>query len=71
MEHGPEEALVILTFTVTLSGEVREVKTLSSPGAPFTEEAVRLLQEGPGWIPAFGVDGPVERQVNLRIVLKK
>ena len=71
VEKGPEEALVILTFTVTATGEIREVKPLGSPGAPFTKEAVRLLQDGPGWNPAADTDGPVEREVSLRIAIKK
>ncbi|MGW8315050.1 MAG: carboxypeptidase-like regulatory domain-containing protein [Bacteroidales bacterium] len=68
---GPDEALVILRFTVTTTGELREIVPVSSPGSPFTEEAIRLLQEGPEWIPAMNEDGPAEKQVTLRIELKK
>jgi len=71
VENGPGEGLVILRFTVTRDGEVREILPVSTPGEPFTEEAIRLLKEGPEWIPAFNEDGPVEKQVRLRIVLKK
>ncbi len=69
--EGPDEALVILRFTVTTTGELREIIPVSSPGSPYTEEAIRLLQDGPAWIPAMNEDGPVEKQVTLRIELKK
>lgn len=70
-EEGPEEALVILRFRVTGNGKIRDVIAESSPGDPYTSEAIRLLREGPQWIPAFDEDGPVEKQVRLRIVIKR
>jgi hypothetical protein len=70
-EDGPEEALVILRFRVTGNGKIRDVIAEISPGDPFTSEAVRLLRDGPPWIPGFGEDGPVEKQVLLRIVIKR
>ena len=70
-EEGPEEALVILRFRVTGNGKIRDVTAESSPGDPYTSEAIRLLREGPQWIPAFDEDGPVEKQVRMRIVIKR
>jgi hypothetical protein len=43
---------VILTFLVKADGEISSIKSLKSPGKKFTIEAIRLLKEGPKWIPA-------------------
>jgi len=62
--------VVILKLNINTLGEISEIVPVSSPGQPFTEEATRLLKEGPRWIPAFDESGTIEQEVTLRIVLE-
>lgn len=65
-------AVVVLKFTVTAAGEITEVRPLRSPGVVFTEEATRLVREGPSWNPAINPYGiTIDEEVRLRIVFKK
>jgi hypothetical protein len=63
--------VVVLKFNVALDGSISQITTLRSPGDPFTEEAIRLLNEGPSWNPAKDESGPVEDVVRMRIVFKR
>ena len=71
VESTAERAVVILRFTVKPSGDLTSIIPLRTPGEPFTEEAIRLIIEGPSWNPAFNDDGKIEEIVQLRIVFKK
>ncbi len=71
LETSGDREVVILGFTVTVSGEIRDITPLRSNGEPFTQEATRLLLEGPPWKPAFDENGPLEEYVRLRIVFKR
>jgi len=63
--------VVVLKFNVASDGSISQIITLRSPGNPFTEEAIRLLDEGPSWNPAKDESGPVEDVVRMRIVFKR
>lgn len=63
--------IVVLKFNVALDGSISQIKTLRSPGDPFTEEAIRLLKEGPSWNPAKDESGATEDVVRMRIVFKR
>ena len=63
--------VVVLTFNVKSDGSLSGIHTLRSPGEAFTEEAVRLLEEGPLWNPAQGENGATDDEVRMRIVFKK
>jgi hypothetical protein len=64
------EGLVLLKFKVASTGEINDIEALKTPGEPYTEEAIRLLKEGPPWIPAMNEDGStIDQEVTLRIVL--
>ncbi len=63
--------IVVLKFKVELDGSISQVLPLRSPGAPFTEEAIRLLNEGPSWKPAMNENGTTDAAVRMRIVFKK
>jgi hypothetical protein len=66
-----QRAIVVLKFTVTRNGEIKEVVALKSPGEAFTREATRLLMEGPDWNPASTDKGTKDASVRMRIVFKK
>ena len=66
-----QRGIVVLKFTVTRNGEIKEIVVLKSPGEAFTREATRLLMEGPDWNPASTDKGTKDEQVRMRIVFKK
>ena len=63
--------VVVLNFTVQSDGNLSGIQILRSPGQAFTEEAVRLLEEGPAWNPARDENGTTDDVVRMRIVFKK
>ena len=63
--------VVVLKFTVLKDGTISNFQTLRSPGDAYTEEALRLLQEGPVWNPARDESGITEDVVRMRIVFKR
>jgi len=63
--------VVVLKFNVALDGTISHILTLRSPGDPFTEEAIRLLNEGPSWNPAQDENGATDDVVRMRIVFKR
>ncbi len=65
------KAVVVLKFLVTEKGEISEIIALRSPGELFTDEAIRLLKEGPSWDPARNENGVMDDWVRLRIVFTK
>jgi hypothetical protein len=71
LETEIDRAVVVLKFTVSASGKLTQFVALRSPGQSFTEEAKRLIQEGPAWLPASNEEGMVDEEVRLRIVFKK
>ncbi len=63
--------VVVLKFNVALDGSISQILTLRSPGDPYTEEAIRLLNEGPSWNPAKDENGATDDVVRMRIVFKR
>ena len=63
--------VVVLKFIVESDGTLSEIKTLRSPGDPFTKVAIRLLKEGPVWNPARDESGATDDAVRMRIVFKR
>jgi outer membrane biosynthesis protein TonB len=66
-----QRGVVVLKLSVARDGTISQIQTLSSPGDPFTEEAIRLLKEGPAWSPAQNENGTTDDVVRMRIVFKK
>jgi len=66
-----QKAVVVIKFKVGGTGEISEIMTLRSPGELFTDEAIRLLTEGPSWNPARNENGPIDDWIRMRIVFKK
>ncbi len=71
VETTTDRVVVILKFTVTSAGEITDIVPLRSKGEPFTQEAIRLIKEGPSWNPATDDNGHIEEIVRIRIVFKK
>jgi hypothetical protein len=64
-------AAVVLQFTVTSEGKITGIRPLRSPGERFAEEAIRLINEGPAWVPATNASGATDEVVRLRILFKE
>ncbi|MDM8002533.1 MAG: energy transducer TonB [Bacteroidota bacterium] len=61
---------VVVSFTVQPDSTLTDLKTVSSPGEPFTREAFRLLREGPKWVPAVSGGKAVAEEVIVKVVFK-
>ena len=63
--------VVVVTFKIDLEGNVSDVKAENNPGYGTMEEAVRVIQNGPKWIPATQNDEKViyrQRQAIVFVV---
>ncbi|MGD0583325.1 MAG: energy transducer TonB [Bacteroidales bacterium] len=65
-----DKVVVVLSFLVRNNGSPDSIKVISSPGEQFSEEAVRLIKEGPKWKPATEKGNPIEEKAIVRIVFK-
>lgn len=70
LPEGPvkdEKLAVELSFVVKTDGRPDKFRILNSPGKKYSDEAIRLVKEGPGWIPARREDKTVADTVHLTI----
>jgi TonB family protein len=65
-----QRVVVVLSFIVEKTGKTDSLKVLKSPGKPFSDEAIRLIREGPSWIPAQENGETIRDEVRIRIVFK-
>ena len=70
-ETVSKREVVVLKFNVAMDGSISKILTLRSPGIQFTEEALRLLNEGPSWNPAKDESGATKDVIRMRIVFKR
>jgi hypothetical protein len=64
-------ATVILSFTIGPDGRPDDITVLSSPDISFSNEAVRLLNEGPDWDPPAREAESGQHSTLLRILFMK
>lgn len=65
-----ERAVVVLRFVVTKSGRPSQIEVMKSPSEKFSEEAIRLLKEGPDWVPSEREGQYMEDTTRIRILFK-
>lgn len=65
-----QKNVVVLSFTVSESGKIDSIEVVRSPGRLFSQEAIRLLKEGPAWKPAIEGGSEKSDRVRLRIVFR-
>jgi hypothetical protein len=65
-----DNAVVIISFQVLSTGAIENIIIINSPGDEFSEEAIRLIREGPSWTPAVKNGQKADDTVTLRIVFK-
>ena len=73
----PETALeakikgfVMLQFIVGSTGEISQIKVIKSLGYGCDEEAIRLLRDGPEWIPGSENGLPTDMEAELKVRFK-
>jgi hypothetical protein len=65
-----QRVVVVIGFTVRANGTRDNYKIIKSPSKPFSDEALRLVQNGPSWIPAEQYGIKTDDEVRLRIVFR-
>nr|WKN38256.1 TonB family protein [Tunicatimonas sp. TK19036] len=65
------EGTVKVQFTVEQDGELTNFQIKKSLGAGCDKEAIRLIQEGPAWQPAFRDGQPQPQQVTVKVRFKQ
>jgi len=61
---------VIVSFLVDANGKVSNVKAENNPGYGTAEEAVRVIVNGPDWVPARNNNSPVSSMVKQDITFQ-
>jgi hypothetical protein len=65
-----QRAEVVVGFIVRSIGSIDSIKVISSPGLKYSDEAVRLIKEGPAWKPASQNGEMIDDEVRIRIVFR-
>ncbi len=70
-EDALTQAVVVLSFMVGYDGRPAKITVLKSPGKAFSDEAVRLLMNGPDWQPAGTEAVQMEQATRIQILFRK
>jgi hypothetical protein len=62
--------MIVVTFKVAADSTLYDLKAEQTPGRLFTNEAFRLLREGPKWVPAIRNNLVVEEEIRISIIFK-
>jgi hypothetical protein len=65
-----QKEVVVVSFTVKSSGVKDNIRIIRSPGKSFSDEALRLLNNGPEWKPAEENNRKIDDEVRIQIVFK-
>jgi outer membrane biosynthesis protein TonB len=65
-----KKVVVVISFLVHSNGTIDSIQIVRSPGKLFSDEAIRLLKEGPDWRPAMENGEAIKDEVRLRIVFE-
>jgi hypothetical protein len=63
-----QRVVVVVSFLVRVDGNIDSIKIIRSPQKSFSDEAIRVIKEGPAWKPAYANGRSVEDEVRVRIV---
>ena len=61
------QGYVYMAFTVLSNGKIKDLSVINSPHEILSEEALRMVETSPDWIPAMIDEKPVDSQVIKRI----
>jgi len=65
-----EPQVAVVSFKVLTDSTLTNIRIISSPGEAYSTESIRLIKEGPLWIPAEENGIKTEEEVTIRIVFK-
>ncbi|MBP1666749.1 MAG: tonb family protein [Bacteroidetes bacterium] len=65
-----DNAVVVISFQVLSTGAIDSINIINTPGDEFSNEAIRLIKEGPSWLPAVKNGQKADDTVTLRVVFK-
>ena len=65
-----KKAVVILSFLVHTDGSIDSLEIIKSPGKQYSVEAIRLIKQGPAWLPAESDSKITEEKARIRIVFR-
>jgi TonB family protein len=65
-----QRVVVVLNFNINAKGKIDSIRIIRSPGRNFSDEAIRLIKEGPAWKPAEENGNAISDEVRIRIVFK-
>jgi hypothetical protein len=68
--NSGQRVVVVISFLVRSTGAIDSIKVIRNPGKEFSDEAVRLIKNGPSWKPAERNGATVDDEVRVRIVFK-
>lgn len=63
-----KRVVIRLEFEVDSAGHIGSFKILSSDNEGLNNEAIRIIQEGPVWLPAYKNSAPYPERVKLKLV---
>ncbi len=66
----PQRETVKVRFKISKKGVPTNIQVEKSPGEAFTQEAIRLIQNGPHWSPEIKDGIPVEGETSVKITFK-
>lgn len=64
------EGEVILQLIIGTDGQILDIESKDSLGHGCDEEAIRLIEAGPNWIPAAKAGRPIQDTVNVKVKFK-
>ena len=64
------KGIVTLQFTVGSTGDISQIEVIKGLGYGCDEEAIRLLRDGPEWIPGSEDNQPMEMEAELKVKFK-
>ena len=65
-----QSVVVVLNFLVTTDGKIDSIIVVRSPGKIFSDEAIRMIKEGPEWKPAVKNGKTINDEVRIRIIFE-
>ncbi len=65
-----QSVVVELDLIVKSTGVIDTILVTNSPGDEFSEEAIRLIKEGPPWKPAESEGNTIDDEASVKIVFK-
>lgn len=64
------QGAVRIKFIVSETGSIEDIAVVSSPGPDLSEEAIRIMQQSPNWVPARKEGKKTPSEMSIQIVFR-